>query len=261
MTNVDGRCVAPIQVVGPRAEGLAGYERVFDWAGGSLCWDKEAVMPWSVALALSEADPEDRAELAGLDEAADEDLLAAKEAKEMHRLRGLFLGQAAEAESAVLDLARRLYPRGDGSRVKRLTLGGALRTIRANLEAIPEPEDASLLWTRYGHLKWLHARRNQLIHAHLTVGLARQHESADLEPVISLLFEIQGGTSVDWLSAPTINGRAPRGADGDEVDEAVLQEDLWRAWMATCSAAALHSRLLAGDTPARRCRSVKSAPN
>lgn len=238
-----------MQLTGARAEGLAAYERVFDWAGGIMKWNDEAVMPWSLALELSRADPQDRTELAGLHEAVHEDLLAALEAKEMHRLRGHFLGQAAEAEDAVLDLAQRLPASGNGRRGRRMTFGGALQAIHARLEATHGVLDTSKPWLWYGHLKWLSARRNQLTHAHLRVGMARQHESADLEPVISLIFEIQGGTSVDWSSAPKMNGRAPIGADEDEIDEAVLQEDLWRAWVATCSAAALHSRLLPEDRP------------
>lgn len=245
MTSDNSRPATTGHLAGPRTEGVAGYERVFDWAGQVARWDDEAVMPWSLALELSRADPQDRAELADLHEAVREDLYAALEAKEMHRLRGHFLGQAAEAEGAVIDLAQRLCARGSGR--NRMTFGGALKAIHARLEATHGVQDTSKPWLWYRHLKWLSARRNQLTHAHLRVGMARQHPSADLEPIISLIFEIQAGTPVDWASAPTMDGRAPRGADEYEVDESVLQEDLWRAWVATCSAAALHSHLLPED--------------
>ena len=231
----------PAEAMGrvPKLVDIDPNERVLMWAGGELRWPGSAVMNWNLARNILRFEGEDDPDAVyGYEEYADEEMASALESERMEQLRGMFLGQAAEVEAAILELAGHLYPPGRGRR----SLGQALGLVRDALRTRGDSASAPT-WMWLGHLRWLHSRRNQLVHARLTVGMARQHERSDLEPVISLLIEIRGSTAIDWQEAPSWRGEMTPVTDPMEIDEGILEADCWRAWVATCSAAALSNSL------------------
>ncbi|MDO5502489.1 MAG: hypothetical protein Q4G67_04875 [Actinomycetia bacterium] len=244
-----------------------------DWSleehGLALRWSPGTVMPWrAVEPFLSTDDPE--AEYwARVD--LEEHQLAAREGAALQELRGIFLGQAAEVEAVVVRTTLDL-----GLSKRTATFSQAVvqlkeETVRRGIST-PEVE------TWFGHLNWLRQRRNELMHATLNVGLARD-TSGDLVPVISL-FEpvnpprddlrspeatgrpedgsaapnsgtdalaeggpVKGARNPDWRSAPG----APQGLrppSSPLVDEFDLKIDAWRAWKTTCSAVQIRHILL-----------------
>lgn len=107
----------------------------------------------------------------------------------MHELRGLVVGQVAEIESALLEIASEIRDRHPGplpNRQKRKGAGGALNDVRKLLPMLFVNDGLTRELTLIGQVI---RRRNKLIHARIHVGFSRLGPHSGLEPVIYLLQE------------------------------------------------------------------------
>ena len=147
----------------------------------------------------------------------------------MHELRGLVVGQVAEIESALLDVASKIRHRHPGplpNRQKRVGAGGALYDVRTLL---PMLSVGSELTGELALIDQVIRRRNKLMHARINVGFSQLGPHSGLEPVIYLLQE-NDATEVNnsqGVDAGNTNGRSsvPDFQEGVGDDEFDLPED------------------------------------
>ena len=109
--------------------------------------------------------------------------------RRMHELRGLVVGQVAEIESALLDIASEIrgrHPEPLPNRQKRKGAGGALNDVR---KLLPTLSVGDGLARELALIDQVIRRRNRLMHARIHVGFIRLGPRSGLEPVIYLLLE------------------------------------------------------------------------
>ena len=103
-------------------------------------------------------------------------------AAEMHRLRGLVMAQAAETESVLGQILKRLDPR---VKVRR-PAGNLLRDVRTKLNKIDLERHERNLATVDAAIR----RRNRVVHSVVTIGsswVSYSTGGGEWQPVISLL--------------------------------------------------------------------------
>lgn len=109
--------------------------------------------------------------------------------RRMHELRGLVVGQVAEIESALLDIASEIrgrYPGPLPNRQKWKGAGGALNDVQKLLPMLPVGDGIAL---ELALIYQVIQRRNKLMYARIHVGFSRLGPHSGLEPVIYLLQE------------------------------------------------------------------------
>lgn len=131
----------------------------------------------------------------------------------MHELRGLVVGQVAEIESALLDIASEIRDRHPGplpNRQKPKGAGGALNDVRKLLSTLSV--DGGLA-RELALIDQVIRRRNKLMHARIHVGFGRLGPHSGLEPVIYLLQENDAAEA-----------NISQGVDGDTSEHSFAQD-------------------------------------
>jgi hypothetical protein len=143
-------------------------------------WPPFAVRSWRGAL--YDRDP------AWYDDDTD-DAQEAIDARPLHELRGLIIGQVAEIESLMISLAASIderLPSRQPVRQRRSGAGGALAEVRKRLEIM---DLAGQLTSQLDVIQIVICRRNSLVHGTIHVGSSRLSPAERLEAVIILLVE------------------------------------------------------------------------
>lgn len=125
-----------------------------------------------------------------------DDVQEAIDARPLHELRGIIIGQAAEIESLLISLAASVderLPSRQSGRQRRLGAGGALIEVRKRLEAMGL---ADQLARQLNVIQIVIRRRNSLVHGTIRVGFSRQGPEGRLESVTVLLIENNGPDSL-----------------------------------------------------------------
>lgn len=198
-------------------------------------WPELTVRPWRGVQDLRQAEVEhyysddlyDRVE-------------AGRESRRIHELRGVFMAQVAEIEHLLQTLInlvaehRAEWLPVPKSKLKKIPAKKALDLVRDIAAAAGQATEMSIACSQ---VTWLLARRNQLVHAVVTVGYNSLGPYAPREPVIVLLDEIQqNGAQVPWELAPLLKDAGTPGdwgweGDSGEISEQHLEEDLRRAYI------------------------------
>jgi len=148
--------------------------------------------------------------------------------RRMHELRGLVVGQVAEIESALLDIASEIRDRHPGplpNRQKQKGAGGALNDVRKLLPTLLVDDG---LARELALIDQVIRRRNKLMHARIHVGFSRLGPHSGLEPVIYLLHENDAAEASIAQGVYSHTNEASFAQDSQEEgddDESDLPED------------------------------------
>ena len=204
-------------------------------------WPVESVWSWRGVL------HERRPDKADFEDDADDHLREAEDSRRMHMLRGMFMAQAAEVEDLLVTLAEQLPEMR------------AYRRRSANwlLRELEEQYFEESLARHFRYVTWLFKRRNQLVHATITIGYSYVQFTDQRDSVIQTLHPIRGG-EVPWDWAPALDDQIapdafadPWAVDGSagasrvhpDYEELDLEHDLRRAHIAVESAVIIYEQL------------------
>ena len=182
------------------------------------------------------------------EDGADDHIREAEDSRRIHLLRGMFMAQAAEVEDLLVTLAEQL-PKMRGFR---------RRPANPLLRELEQRYPGESLARHFRYVTWLFKRRNQLVHATITIGYSYVGFTAQRDSVIEILHPIRGG-DVPWEWAPPLDDEIapdslddPWAVDGsaggsrvppDHDEELDLERDLRRAHVAVESAVIIYEQL------------------